>query len=537
MFRHKRLSAYPICFPLLALTLVPRLWPQEPTVQPGSLPPAKEELLGELSPQTDVPGPRTAGGLLREYFSSASPEADYAFDPGSLRFAARAKQGTKWVLIVDGKERGVFDGVESILVSPGGRHVNYSAKRAGRWVKMLDDKELGPAFDELGGGSWLFGDVDLEHYAYPGLRGKRWLMVADGKEGPEYERVGSPSFSRDGRHLAYAAKRMKGEEVVVLDGKEGPVLESANSPRFSPDGQHMAYHAKHEKKREAIITDGKEGPEFEEVGAPTFSPDGQHLAYHAKLDNKREAVVIDGKVGPEFEEIGGLPVGLNNRGDPIAFALNCGDMNNPVYSPDGGRLAYFAKRSKKWRMVVDGQEGPEFKAEVFSGPLFTDDSRHVVYVALENLGKALEVRDDKPPAEVAASFSGMGFPFLESPVITPDGQRLAYILGGGGEHFELGRTTRARRYVVVDGKPGKMYDALAIDLAFSEDGRHIIYSVRGGVEQNKSTIVIDGKEGKLYDDVIGGALRKAEGGDSSRHTLVYIAREGKKFFRVTQPLP
>jgi len=74
-------------------------------------------------------------------------------------------------------------------------------------------------------------------------------------------------------------------------------------------------------------------------------------------------------------------------------------------------------------------------------------------------------------------------------------------------------------------------------LAFSPDSRHFVYSVRGGVRGDKSTLVIDGQQGKLYDDVVAGAFRDtAEGSDSSQHAFVYIAREGRKFLRVTQPL-
>jgi len=56
--------------------------------------------------------------------------------------------------------------------------------------------------------------------------------------------------------------------------------------------------------------------------------------------------------------------------------------------------------------------------------------------------------------------------------------------------------------------------------------------------QVESTLAIDGQQGKLYDDVIGGTFHDAaSGSDSPQNIFVYIAREGRKFFRVTQPLP
>ena len=41
--------------------------------------------------------------------------------------------------------------------------------------------------------------------AYVARRGEKFLVVVDGKEGPEYDRirVSAPSFSPDSRRLAY----------------------------------------------------------------------------------------------------------------------------------------------------------------------------------------------------------------------------------------------------------------------------------------------------------------------------------------------
>jgi len=553
--------------------------------QPVALPAAKEELLGELSPQTDVPGPEITKRPWKEFLTTGwttpKPEADYSFDPASLRFAARAKQGQKWVLIVDGKEQRTFDGVESVLVSPLGQHAVYSAKRDNKWVKMMDDKELGSAFDKLGGGFWLFGDARLDHYAYPAKRGDKWLIVADGKEGPEFKELGHPYFSRNGQRLVYPAspgknkwvmvvdgnkgpefeevsppvfspggerlayrgKRNKDREVLVLDGKETTEFEygsrlvdpragwgskkefdHAGQPVFSPDGRHWVYRVKHDEKRQAVIVDGKEGPNFEEVGRPFFSPDGQHLAYWAKRDEKRDLFVLDGKEGPEFEEVA-----------------------RPAFSPDGRRFAYLAKRGKLWRMVIDGQDGSEFEHDIFGYPKFSPDSQHVIHLAMKNHPtwnqsnlEVLELRDGKIAETATTQFHTVRitYPFMEGESLSPDGQRTACVVAVGGQAFFRGQTTRALRRVIVDGQVGKDLDALDIDLMFSPDSRHFVYAVRGGVGDNKSMVVLDGQEGKLYDDVIGGGFpEKREGSGPSSTALVYIAREGRKFYRVTQPLP
>lgn len=93
----------------------------------------------------------------------------------------------------------------------------------------------------------------------------------------------------------------------------------------------------------------------------------------------------------------------------------------------------------------------------------------------------------------------------------------------------------AERCVVVGDLESKLYDGtLRINIKFSPDGHHSAYTVH---LRNNSMVVIDGQEGKLYDDVIGGGFRDtANGSDSPQHVFVYIAREGRKFFRVTQLL-
>jgi hypothetical protein len=53
-------------------------------------------------------------------------------------------------------------------------------------------------------------------------KGSKWVVVMDGKEGKEYERVMQDSlvFSPDSKHLAYIAQS-NWKYFVVVDGVEG----------------------------------------------------------------------------------------------------------------------------------------------------------------------------------------------------------------------------------------------------------------------------------------------------------------------------
>ena len=538
--------------------------------QPSALPAAKEELLGELSEEA-----KEVEGLV--------------MGSDGLRFAAKIKRGKQWVLVVDGKEGPAFDDITGISFSlPAARHIVYAAKRNGKWTEMLDDKELGPAFDalipdpsknprnaagpmwmpppaspgsvgsmlngldaagmlytalntrhsqpvaptakdaarEMEGSSWFWQNDNLQRHAYAGRRGKTSLMFVDGKEGPEFAEISGPVFSPNGKRLAYAAKRQK-EWRMVVDGVEGPSFQDLGAPMFSLDGLRLAYAAKLEKQW-AIVEGANPGTKFMDISSPYFSPDGKRLAYWAKRQTKKgtsgsevyvigELIVADGKEGPEFDAAG-----------------------PPVFSPDSMHLAYWAKGKKKEHvLIVDGQPKFEFR-EFLAGPEFSPDGQHIAYVDWSNGGfvgilDGKSVADSKAPGYHTLS---LGKYFAEQLMFSPDSQRLAYVVVSGGENYWEGATKRAKRRVVVDGHEDNLYDAYGINLTFSPDSRHVAYIVHGGLKRDKSTVVIDGREGGPYDSVLGGVFHRevgADGGTSAE--FVYIAREGRKFYRVTQPLP
>lgn len=536
--------------------------------QPAALPAAREELLGELSDEPkDV--------------------AEVVLSNDGMRFAAKIKRSKQWVLVVDGKEGPAFDDIAGISFSlPAARHIVYAAKRNGKWTEMLEEKELGPAFDalvpdpskdprnapgptwvptpaspgsvgsmlggldaagmlytalttkyaqpvaipakdaarEMGGSSWFWQNDDLQRHAHAGRRGKASLMFIDGKEGPEFAETGGAVFGPDGKRLAFAAKRQK-EWHMLVDGQEGPAFQDMGAPIFSLDGLRLAYAAKLEKQW-AIVEGGDQGPKFMDVSSPYFSPDGKRMAYWAKRETKKgtsehevyvtsELIVADGKEGPEFDAVG-----------------------PPVFSADSVHLAYWAKGKKERVIIVDGQPKFEFK-ELLGGPRFSPDGQHIAYVDWSN-GGFVGTLDGKSIAESKApgyhTFS-IGKYFVEQITFSPDSQRLAYVVVSGGENYWEGATKRAKHLVLVDGHEDNLYDAYGINLTFSSDSRHVAYIVHGGLKKDKSTVVIDGREGGAYDSVLGGVFHRQVGADAGTSAeFVYIAREGRKFYRVTQPL-
>ncbi len=287
-----------------------------------------------------------------------------------------------------------------------------------RWVMVVDGKE-GPEYEEI---DYQWFSDDGRRLAYTARRGKnRWVMVVDGKEGPEYEGVTIPRFSPDSRHIAYGARRGQNRWFIVLDGIEGPEYESAPDPYFSPDGNRFAYSA-HRGGKQRIVVEGKEVPGFEALtNYPRFSPDSQHIAFPARPEQEQGAVmVLDGKAGPRFDTVA-----------------------EPIFSPLG--VVYVAERGKKCIVVVDGKEGPEVDAL----------STRAAYT------------------QKVSSWDSRPFRF------SPNGQRIAYLARRGD-----------KRFIVVDGQEGPGFPFIFAGPHFSSDSQHVAYIA----EENGTMIgILDGK--------------------------------------------
>ncbi|MEE8200108.1 MAG: hypothetical protein V3R29_02980 [Candidatus Acidoferrales bacterium] len=429
---------------------------------------------------------------------------------------------------------------EEDIVSPDGQRVAWRVKRGQKWVVMVNGEELGAEYEKV---EWIIFSPNSQRLAYRAKRGdNRWVMVVDGEPGPEFEKVGDPSFSPDSQSLAYVAKRRK-KWVMVVDGQEqGSGYRKMGRPLFSPDSQRLACAARR-KGRWVIVTDGKEGSTFDILGGLAFSGDSRRFAYAGARVRKgfgRERadgyVVIDGEEGPAFKgrntsSLGGaflkgafagvkkvLITGLRRRLLPEWHGVS-----SPALSPDGQHVAYAARRGKKDTVVMfDGQPGPQFET-VVAGPAFSPDSQHVAYVVKEKATITLVLDGNR-----ISEFSWEGMDFGTSLTFSPDSRRLAYVGVKGGHWYDEGWTGRARRRVFLDGQPGKEYDAWGLaNLTFSPDNQHFAYEAHD-IGNGKSLVVVDGQEGKLYDQVM---MSLSFSGESS---ITYVAREGRKFYRVTQ---
>lgn len=450
------------------------------------------------------------------------------------------KSGNQYSVRLDGKQVGgvyqeVNVGFRGETENP---HVIMVAKRRGKWVALYDGEERTAEYDTI-------TSADVGKGGHPfivgGCRDKKCYLVMDGKEtGPEFQDVGTPDVNLKSGHYAYFGKRGK-SWVAMLDGKEtGPAMDDYYRVRWGPEGKFLAVAARLGNNFTWIV-DGVPGPLFDVIGEITFSPDGRHYAFGGARARSgfgsqeiRGSIVVDGKESEEAWK----GEGLTGRWTAIFgsyrymlkgvkhLSADFHGVSDPTFTADGSLV--FAKRLGNGNVAVQfgGRAGPMFD-DVVSPIITSDDAKHVAYVGRRG-DSFVDVRDQV----AGTSFPGKReMSFVGWIAMTKDGTLVAYEIVRGGNEFKQGKTLRAQRRIVLDGKGGREYDAHnLVPGLFSEKGTHNLYTVHGA-QGDRDRIVFDEIETPLYDDVYSQSARFV-----GEQSIEFVARQGRRFLHVTMTL-
>jgi roadblock/LC7 domain-containing protein len=389
-----------------------------------------------------------------------------------------------------------------------------------------------------------------DRYAYAALWRGKWGMVIDGQLVGRYSSVSAPTWSDDGRRIAFIGTDVGGDELVV----DGPVKARVGridpySVAFSPDGRRLAYSE--DRPHPAVVVDGKRWPLRGMVlySHLRFSPDSRHLAY---VEGSKRAyyggswrVVVDGKPGKAYVTVSALGftsdgevhygarrtwqdalVVVGDRESPIYDSIQptpyieplggyWGDPA-PVFSADGKHNAYGVATGGKGWVVLDGQKGPVFQrvAEV----VFSPDGRSLAYGAMVRENEWVVMLNGRPGPCFRA--------ICGTPVFSPDGKRLACVAYSGPPKGQ------SEIVAVVDGRPGPSLQSAPM-IAFSADSRHVAYVARAGKEE---WVVLDGQNGPQYDEVLRPRPSDVETHLAFRSdgSVQYLGQRGDTIYRVRQ---
>ena len=314
------------------------------------------------------------------------------------------------------------------------------------------------------------------HIAWIEGKAGAWIVRFDGKQqGGAFEDIVGIAISPDGAHLHFIGKR-NGMEVHVVDGKDRtPEYTSFRNLVFQPHGDSIAYSACSEKKKCRLFIDEKaQGAEYEDISRPLYSSDGKRLAYFAKRD-KIWIAIVDGKqTGPDLETFG--------------YWGFSGDASH-FYS------AAWVKGAKKWSYLVDGAEGPGFEA--ISPISFSSDSKHFAYsgadahpgfkkqktsgtVVLD--GKPLASYEGKGLAGSWTAFSGTSESMATGPRdFDPDFHGVSNPgLDANGNLIYAARRDKGDVVVMQGDQAGPSFDDIVSGIAYTDDGAHFAYVARRG---------------------------------------------------------
>jgi dipeptidyl aminopeptidase/acylaminoacyl peptidase len=324
------------------------------------------------------------------------------------------------------------------------------------------------------------------------------------------QRVGSPRLSPDGRHVAYTVGTTDLDTnssetriwLVDLDGgAPNPMTgkgSSASSPRWSPDGGRLSFLAARDGGKtqvwaldlihggEAVrITDVEEG-----VSGYEWAPDGQRLVLVMKDPAPEKNPAAKTRSGEEIPEpwvIDRLQfkqdyVGYLDRrrdhlygydlatGETVQLTSGDYDDSEPVWSPDGGTIAFVSNRTEEpdanfntdiWLVdVVDaGSQDHPVRVTTNPGadrsPAWSPDGTRVAYItetdpahAPYDVPMVAVIRPGHQPMILTRELDRN----TSSPMFSGDGRSVYFQVDDSGEHHLAavpaggGRVTR-----VVDG--------------------------------------------------------------------------------------
>lgn len=382
-----------------------------------------------------------------------------------------------------------------VILSPDNRRFASSQFTDDGWVVNVDGEPNGP-YESLLHGTPIFSR-DGRHVAFAALKDGRWVIVSDIDSGDPPGALKADeqpyanlepynlALSPDGRRIAFAASDDDGPFVVV-DGQRGATYDEIiqDTVLFDPTGARITYRVRRGEQR-ALVVDSEPQRWVDKIGLnlDIFSADGKRIAYSAEIDG-RFHMIVDGVPGPGYDE-----------------------MTFGMFAPYGDSFAYAGRRDNSWHVVVNDVEGPPYEQVTFGWQSFAADGSSFAYVGARQ-GRYYLVADSME-RELA------GPPLEMTPVVSNDGRRIAV------------GVLRGERWVIDEGdRVSREYDGiLAGTPRYGPNGRRLAF---GALVDGQWRMVVDGVEQAAFDAIgVGPELFSPDGS-----TLAYIGQVGDEYYVV-----
>ena len=154
-------------------------------------------------------------------------------------YAYRVQKGLEHRIVVNGKAGKSYVGVSRPSFTADGKTVAHGARVKLKWSMVVGDKQgnadLGAIY-----GPPVFSP-DGKHVAFPAGWKYKWIMSVDGIKGELYDYTSNPVWSPVGNKLAYAARRLGKNYMVVHYRRLEPFDKILTPPYWSKDGTKVAF--------------------------------------------------------------------------------------------------------------------------------------------------------------------------------------------------------------------------------------------------------------------------------------------------------
>lgn len=218
-----------------------------------------------------------------------------------------------------------------------------------------------------------------------------------------------PTWSPDGKWLAFASERAQSWDLYLMDMQTATVLRLTRDslfeagPAWSPDSQWLAYEVYNGENFDIYVVniDGEQQyrltnhpePDF----APAWSPDGRHIAFTSLRSGNKDIHVISLDTGEIInltnsqeqqednaawspdgaflsysagttgaEEIRVLPFDTAGIATGELRPMLIGTGGHPTWAPDGGALAFIARRNETSYLVAADVSGWALAQKAYS---------------------------------------------------------------------------------------------------------------------------------------------------------------------------
>ena len=160
-----------------------------------------------------------------------------------------------------------------------------------------------------------------------------WLMDADGANPRKLVQGGQPSFSPDGRRIAFTSSAFDDNDEIYLIDIDGSNRTRLTENRrkldmfasFSPKGDYLVYNSEEFGGQELMLmrADGQGQTRIsiaEETyeQEPVWSPDGKGIAYAGKMGGDEYDIYLIGTAGFDLDEMDApplMPINLTDNDD------------------------------------------------------------------------------------------------------------------------------------------------------------------------------------------------------------------------------